>query len=137
MKAYVVEQAGGPEVLKMKDIASPAPKPHEVKIRVKAFGLNRAEVYRRAGKMGPISGQVVPGIEAVGEVIEDPAGVLRMGQRVATAMGGLQFARNGSYAEQVTVSRSNVVDLKGVTLAWDELAALPESYLTVWVRSAA
>jgi len=132
MKAYVVEQAGGPEVLKMKDIASPAPKPHEVKIRVKAFGLNRAEVYRRAGKMGPISGQVVPGIEAVGEVIEDPAGVLRMGQRVATAMGGLQFARNGSYAEEVTVLRSNVVDLKGVTLAWDELAALPESYLTVW-----
>ncbi len=132
MKAYVVEQPGGPEVLKMKDIASPAPKPHEVKIRVKAFGLNRAEVYRRAGKMGPISGQVVPGIEAVGEVIEDPAGVLRMGQRVATAMGGLQFARNGSYAEEVTVLRSNVVDLKGVTLAWDELAALPESYLTVW-----
>jgi len=99
---------------------------------VKAFGLNRAEVYRRAGKMGPISGQVVPGIEAVGEVIEDPAGVLRMGQRVATAMGGLQFARHGSYAEEVTVLRSNVVDLKGVTLAWDELAALPESYLTVW-----
>jgi len=132
MKAHVVEQPGGPEVLKMKDIASPAPKADEVKIRVKAFGLNRAEVYRRAGKMGPISGQVVPGIEAVGEVIEDPTGVLRMGQRVATAMGGLQFARNGSYAEEVTVLRSNVVDLKGVTLAWDELAALPESYLTVW-----
>jgi NADPH2:quinone reductase len=132
MKAYVVEQAGGPEVLKMKDIPSPSPKADEVRIRVKAFGLNRAEVYRRAGKMGPISGSVVPGIEAVGEVIEDSTGTFRVGQRVATAMGGLQFARNGSYAEEVIVLRNNVIDLEGTTLSWEELAALPESYLTVW-----
>jgi hypothetical protein len=39
--------------------------------------------------MGPISGQVVPGIEAVGEVIHDPAGRFRAGERVATAMGGM------------------------------------------------
>ena len=132
MKAYVVEQAGGPEVLKLKDIASPTPNADELKIRVKAFGLNRAEVYRRAGKMGPISGQVVPGIEAVGEVIQDPSGTFRTGQAVATAMGGLQFSRNGSYAEEVTVLRKNVVDLNGVKLSWDELAALPESYITIW-----
>ena len=132
MKAYVIEQAGGPEVLTLRDIASPAPKSDEVKIRVKAFGLNRAEVYRRAGKMGPVEGQVVPGIEAVGEVIEDPSQSFRIGQAVATAMGGLQFSRNGSYAEEVTVLRSNVLDLHGVKLGWEELAALPESYLTVW-----
>jgi NADPH2:quinone reductase len=75
---------------------------------------------------------VVPGIEAVGEVIEDPSGSLRTGQRVATAMGGLQFSRAGSYAEEVTVLRSNVVDLDGTSLSWEELAALPESYITVW-----
>ena len=132
MKAYVVEQAGGPEVLKLRDIATVAPGADEVRIRVKAFGLNRAEVYRRAGKMGPIDGQVVPGIEAVGEVVEDPSGTLRVGQKVATAMGGLQFSRHGSYAEEVTVLRSNVADLTGTTLSWEDLAALPESYLTVW-----
>ncbi len=132
MKAYVIEQAGGPDVLQLRDIPSSAPHAEEVRIRVRAFGLNRAEVYRRAGKMGPITGQVVPGIEAVGEVIEDPSGTFRTGQRVATAMGGLQFSRNGSYAEEVTVLRSNVVDLDGTTLSWEELAALPESYLTVW-----
>jgi NADPH2:quinone reductase len=132
MKAYVIERAGGPEVLQLRDIPSVAPQANEVRIRVRAFGLNRAEVYRRAGNMGPIEGLVVPGIEAVGEVIEDPSGSLRVGQRVATAMGGLQFSRPGSYAEEVTVLRSNVTDLDGTTLAWDELAALPESYLTVW-----
>jgi NADPH:quinone reductase-like Zn-dependent oxidoreductase len=132
MKAYVIERAGGPEVLQLRDIPSLAPQANEVRIRVRAFGLNRAEVYRRAGKMGPIEGPVVLGIEAVGEVIEVPSGSLRVGQRVATAMGGLQFSRTGSYAEEVTVLRSNVIDLDGSTLAWDELAALPEVYLTVW-----
>ncbi|WP_316150106.1 zinc-binding dehydrogenase [Cupriavidus sp. BIC8F] len=132
MKAYVIEQPGGPEVLQMRDIASPEPGADEVQIRVRAFGVNRAEVYRRTGKMGPISGQVVPGIEAVGEVIHDPAGVFRTGHPVATAMGGLQFSRNGSYAEQITVLRSNVISLDGTALSWEELAALPEAYLTIW-----
>ncbi|PRC94581.1 zinc-binding dehydrogenase [Solimicrobium silvestre] len=132
MKAYVIEQSGGPEVLQLRDIPSIPPSADEVRIRVRAFGLNRAEVYRRAGKMGPIVGQVVPGIEAVGEIIEDVSGIFRVGQRVATVMGGLQFSRNGSYADEVTVLRSNVINLDGTTLSWEELAALPESYLTVW-----
>lgn len=132
MKAYVIENAGGPEVLHLRDIESTEPGADEVLIRVRAFGLNRAEVYRRLGQMGPIAGQVVPGIEAVGEVICDPAGVFRTGQRVATAMGGMQFSRNGSYAEQVTVLRQNVISLDDTDLAWEELAALPEAYLTVW-----
>jgi NADPH:quinone reductase-like Zn-dependent oxidoreductase len=132
MKAYVVEQPGGPEVLQLRDMPSPEPAADEVQIRVRAFGLNRAEVYWRAGQMGAITAPRVPGIEAVGEVIHDPAGAFRTGQRVATAMGGMQFGRNGSYAEQLTVLRSNVVALDGSALSWAELAALPEAYLTVW-----
>ncbi len=132
MKAYVIKQAGGPEVLQLQDIPSVAPKHNEVRIRVQAFGLNRAEAYRRAGKMGPVDGVVVPGIEAVGEVIEDPAGVFQMGQKVATVMGGLQFSRHGSYAEEVTVLRSNVIALGESKLSWTELASLPEAYLTIW-----
>lgn len=132
MKAYVVEQAGGPDVLQLRDIEPVEPNADEVLISVRAFGLNRAEVYRRGGHMGPISGPVVLGIEAVGEVVRDPAGVFRTGERVATAMGGMQFSRYGSYAEQVTVLRQNVVSLQGVDLAWEELAALPEAFLTVW-----
>lgn len=132
MKAYVIETAGGPEVLQLSDIEARVPNADEVRIRVRAFGLNRAEVYRRSGRMGPISGQVVPGIEAVGEVLDDPSGTFRAGQRVATAMGGMQFSRPGSYAEEVTVLRSSIIDLDGTTLSWEELASLPQSYLTVW-----
>lgn len=132
MKAYIIERAGGPEVLTLAEVPAPQAKADEVTIRVRAFGLNRAEVYRRTGKMGPISSPVVPGIEAVGEVISDPSGTFATGQRVGTAMGGLQFSRTGSYAEEVAVLRSNVIDLQGTTLSWEELAALPESYLTVW-----
>jgi len=132
MKAWIVEHVGGPEVLTLADIPAPQAKADEVKIRVRAFGLNRAEVYRRSGMFGPIDSPVVPGIEAVGEVISDASGTFRTGQRVATAMGGMQFERPGSYAEEVAVLRSNVIDLHGTTLSWEELAALPESYLTVW-----
>ncbi|MBH3426036.1 MULTISPECIES: zinc-binding alcohol dehydrogenase family protein [Pseudomonas] len=132
MKAFVIEQAGTPDALKLRDIAPVQPSSDEVRIRVRALGLNRAETYLRAGKMGPITAPRVPGIEAVGEVIHDPSGTFRTGQRVATAMGGMQFARHGSYAEEVTVLRSNVISLDGSTLSWEELAALPEAYLTVW-----
>jgi len=132
MKAYAIEQSGGPEVLGLRDIPTVAATAGEVRIRVRAFGLNRAEVYLRSGRLGPINGPRVPGIEAVGEVIDDPSGTLRTGQRVATAMGGMQFTRNGSYAEEVTVLRSNVIDLSRTSLSWESLAALPESYLTVW-----
>ncbi|MGH8759213.1 MAG: zinc-binding dehydrogenase [Burkholderiales bacterium] len=132
MKAYVIEQPGGPEALQLRDIPSPEPTVDEVQIRVRAFGLNRAETYLRAGKMGAITAPRVPGIEAVGEVIHDPAGIFRTGQRVATAMGGMQFGRNGSYAEQVTVLRNNVIALDDTSLSWEELAALPQAYLTIW-----
>lgn len=132
MKAYIIEQTGGAEVLQLRDITPPTPSENEVLIRVKAFGLNRAEIYRRSGKMGEISAPCVLGIEAVGEVISDPSGTFHTGQRVATVMGGMQFTRAGSYAEQVTVMRSNVIDLSQTALPWEELASLPEAYLTVW-----
>jgi NADPH:quinone reductase-like Zn-dependent oxidoreductase len=132
MKAYVIERPGGPKALELRDIPSPEPGADEVTIRIRAFGLNRAEAYFRAGTMGAITTPRVPGIEAVGEVLSDPSGTFHPGQRVATLMGGMQFERPGSYAEEISVLRGNVIDLKDTTLSWEELAALPESYLTAW-----
>lgn len=82
--------------------------------------------------MGPVEPLRVPGIEAVGEIISDPMNVFKPGQKVATAMGGMQFVRNGSYAEEVVVLRNNVIPLGDTNLSWEELAALPQAYLTVW-----
>src|SRR5438270_13669296 len=117
MKTYVIERVGGPDVLKLVDLPSPEPKANEVRIRVRAFGLNRAAGYFRSGKMGAITGPRVPGIEAVGEIISDPSGSFRTGQRVATAMGGTQFSRSGRYAEEVAALRSNAVHPEWTTLA--------------------
>ena len=49
MKAIVVEQAGGPEVLQIRDIPKPEPRSGWVLIKVKAFGLNRSEMFTRQG----------------------------------------------------------------------------------------
>ncbi|MGH3723291.1 MAG: zinc-binding dehydrogenase [Mycobacterium sp.] len=132
MKAWVIDRVGGPEVLELRDVELPDLQPAEVAIKVKAFGVNAAERYRRLGNMGPIEGVVVPGIEAVGEVIADPSGRLAPGTAVATIMGGLQFDRFGSYAEQVNVLASNVLELPPNNLGWAQLAALPQSYITAW-----
>ena len=49
MKAAVIHEAGGPEVLKIENVRIPAPRKSEVLIRVKAFGLNRSELFTRQG----------------------------------------------------------------------------------------
>jgi len=131
MKAIVAKKAGGPEVLEFIDIDEPTVLSGEVKIKVRAFGLNKAESYYRSGNYGTLNPNFALGIEAVGEVISDSSGELNVGQKVATAMGGMMFARHGSYAEVITVKKSNVIKINS-SLNFQELAALPESYLTIW-----
>lgn len=132
MKAYAIDKVGSSEVLQLRELPDPVAHEGEVSIRVRAFGINRLEADMRAGAYGPITATTVLGIEAVGQVIEDASGTFQPGQRVATAMGGLGTERNGSYAEQIVARRENVVALGDTELPWEELAALPEAFLTVW-----
>ncbi len=131
MKAVVITKPGGVDELQIQDVEEPTTPDGYVKIRTKAFGLNRAETYYRAGNFGEITEPRIPGIEAVGEVVEDKSGKFRTGQKVITAMGGLMLARHGSYAEYVVAPASNVLAVQS-QLPWEELAALPQAYLTVW-----
>lgn len=131
MKAVIAKQSGGPEVLELVDIDEPQTQAGEVKIKVKAFGLNKAESYYRSGNYGTFVPDQALGIEAVGEVVEDTTGSFRTGQTVATAMGGMMFARHGGYAEYITVNATNVVAIDA-DIPVELLASLPESYLTVW-----
>ena len=131
MKAVIATQPGGPEVLQLVDIDPPQPQQGEVIIHVKAFGLNKVESYYRSGNYGNfVPGQAL-GIEAVGEIAEDASGTFGIGQKVATAMGGMMFSRHGGYAEYIAVNASNVVAIDS-DLGYEELAALPGAYLTVW-----
>jgi len=132
MKAYVVHEPGGPEVLELEDIPEPRAQPGQVLIGIRAFGLNRAEAVTRMGG----SGDAVPfpkviGIECVGTVLDCPGGELARGQTVAAVMGGMGRKFNGSYAEKTVAPVSNVFPLQ-THLDWTTLASLPETYLTAW-----
>jgi NADPH:quinone reductase len=129
MQAMIINQFGGPEQLVLKDIPTPIPENGEVLIKVKALGINRAEVYMRKGLFGEVT--PVSGIECVGQVEDDPTRTLQPGQTVATITGGMGRTRNGSYAEYTCVPLRNVFPLQ-TDLDWATLAAIPESYATAW-----
>ena len=129
MRAIVIEQYGGPEVLVLKDRPTPEAKAGYVIIEVKAFGLNHAEIYFRKGAWGDVA--EISGIECVGNVKADPDGRFARGDKVIALVGGMGRSINGSYAEFAQVPSANVVGIK-TDLSWEELAAIPESYATAW-----
>ena len=129
MKAIVRQAYGGPEQLQVQDVPDATAGPGEVLVRVRAFGLNRAEQYLRQGLWGEVA--AISGIECVGEVEHDPSGRLQRGQKVLALMGGLGRSRSGSYAELVSVPEGNVVPIR-TALDWHRLAALPETFATAW-----
>ena len=129
MKAIIIEQYGGPEKLAIQNLPDPEPKPGNVVIAVKAFGINHAETHMRKGEWAKAA--KVSGIECVGVVKACPGGEFNAGQKVAAFMGGMGRTINGSYAEYTSVPVSNVVAIES-ELSWAELAAIPESYATAW-----
>jgi NADPH:quinone reductase-like Zn-dependent oxidoreductase len=131
MKAAVIHEPGGPEVLKIENLPIPAPKPGEVLIRVKAFGLNRSELFTRQGHSPNVKLPRVLGIEAVGLVEQAPGSEFPQGAIVATAMGGLGREINGGYAEYTCVPVTQVRALK-TSLVWETLGAIPEMLQTSW-----
>ena len=130
MRAIVITEPGGPEVLQIQEVADPVPGDQEVLIAVKAFGVNHAEMHMRRGEWPEAT--PISGIEAVGTVVTDPSGVLAEGTKVLTIMGGLGRTRNGSYAEYTLAPAANVARIE-TSLGWTDLAAIPESYATAWL----
>ena len=131
MKAAVIHEAGAPEVLTIESLAIPKPKNGEVLIRVKAFGLNRSELFTRQGHSPNVKFPRVLGIEAVGLVEDAPGGEFHQGETVATAMGGMGREIDGGYAEYARVPAAQVQVIK-TELAWETLGAIPEMLQTAW-----
>jgi NADPH:quinone reductase-like Zn-dependent oxidoreductase len=131
MKAVVIYEAGGPEVLKVESRPIPAPNNGQVLIRVKAFGLNRSELFTRQGHSPGVKFPRVLGIEAVGLVEEAPGGEFQKGDVVASAMGGMGREFDGGYAEYTCPPASQVQKIE-VKLPWETLGAMPEMLETAW-----
>src|SRR5246500_863829 len=131
MKAAVIHEAGGPEVLKIENVPIPAPRKSEVLIRVKACGLNRSELFTRQGHSPSVKFPRILGIEAVGQVEAAPSGEFGPGEAVATAMGGMGREIDGGYAEYICVPAKQVQVIK-TELPWETLGAIPEMLQTAW-----
>jgi synaptic vesicle membrane protein VAT-1 len=128
MRAIWVTKAGGPEVLSVRETPDPSPAPGEVRISVRAAGLNFAEVMARQGlypdapRLPCVVGYEVAGVvDALGDGVTAPA----VGQRV------LALVRFGGHADTVCVPVAQAVEMPD-GMGFEEAAAIPVNYLTAY-----
>lgn len=131
MKAIVLESPGDPTALQIQEIAKPTPRSGWVLIKVKAFGLNRSEMFTRQGHSPNVQLPRVLGIECVGIVEAAPDTPFQSGQKVAAIMGGMGRAFDGSYAEYTSVPQTCVFPIES-DLDWAVLGAIPEMFQTAY-----
>ncbi len=130
MKAVVIEKPGDESVLKLGEIADPAPRDDELLIRVKSAALNRADIMQRQGFYPPPPGaSETLGLECSGEVIAAGKSVSgwRVGERAMALLPG------GGYAEKAVVHFGSAMKVPAA-LNDDEAAAFPEVFLTAFVN---
>jgi putative PIG3 family NAD(P)H quinone oxidoreductase len=127
MRAIVIEKPGGPEVLKLVERPLPEPSRGEVRVRVKATALNRADMLQRMGAYpAPAdSPPDIPGLEFAGEVDALGPGVERfvVGDRVFGLVGG------GAYAEALVTHERAVAKIPD-GISFEDAAAVPEAFVT-------
>jgi len=131
MKAVVLDAPGPPEALQIREVPVPTPRQGQVLIKVAAFGLNRSELHTRLGLAEGVTFPRILGIEATGTVAACPGGEFRVGQQVATMMGGMGRTFDGGYAEYTCVPAGQVVPFSS-DLDWATLAATPEMLQTAY-----
>ncbi|SIN69475.1 zinc-binding alcohol dehydrogenase family protein [Algoriphagus halophilus] len=130
MKAAITTKAGSPEVIEIKEVSTPQVKLGWVLIKVKAFGLNRSELFTRRGDSPGVEFPRIQGIECVGVVEEDPSNTFEKGQQVAAIMGGMGRFFDGGYAEY-TLAPIEIIFPFTSSLDWGTLGAIPEMFQTV------
>ncbi|HEY1556647.1 MAG TPA: NAD(P)H-quinone oxidoreductase [Kofleriaceae bacterium] len=127
MRAIAIAKPGGPEVLVEVDRPTPEPSRGEVRVRVRATAVNRADLLQRMGAYPapPDSPPDVPGLEIAGEVEALGAGVdrLAVGDRVFGLVGG------GGYAEAIVAHERTLAKIPG-DMAFEDAAAVPEAFVT-------
>ncbi len=127
MKAIVVKEFGGPEVLELATVPEPAPGPEQVVVRLEAIGVNPVETYIRLGNFAVRPAlPYTPGTDGAGVIMALGNGVtrLRQGQRVYVA-GSL----TGTYAERTLCAAAHVHPLPE-NVSFAQGAALGVPYTT-------
>ena len=129
MRAVVLREHGGPEVLAISESADPVPGPEEVLVRVGATALNRADLLQRMGMYPnpfPASDEI-PGLEFAGTVES-------CGPRVTAWKPGdhvMGIVSGGAYAEKLVIHERQAMAVPdGMSLM--DAAAIPEVFITAW-----
>jgi putative PIG3 family NAD(P)H quinone oxidoreductase len=129
MRAIVISRPGGPEVLELAERPDGAPGRGEVRVRIRATAVNRADLLQRLGlyPAPPDAPPDIPGLELAGEIDAVGEGVTdwSAGDRVFGLAGG------GTYAESLVVHARTLAPIPD-GLSFEEAAALPESCITAW-----
>jgi putative PIG3 family NAD(P)H quinone oxidoreductase len=127
MRAIAITKPGGPEVLTVVDRPAPEPSRGEVRIRVRATAINRADLLQRIGAYpAPADAPPdIPGLEYAGEVDALGPGVERLavGDRVFGLVGG------GGYAEALVAHERTVARIPE-GMSFEHAAAVPEAFIT-------
>jgi tumor protein p53-inducible protein 3 len=126
MKAVIYQGFGDLSVIHMEEVPSPPMGKDQVRIRVRASGLNRADLVQRQGNYPPPPGASdIPGLEISGDIIEagPHAPDLPVGTRVMALVAG------GGYAEEICVDQGLVMPIPA-HLSYLQAAAIPEAFLT-------
>jgi zinc-binding alcohol dehydrogenase/oxidoreductase len=148
MKAIVLHEAGGPEAVRLEDVADPTPGPGEVVVRLRAAALNHRDLFISRGQYAGLRFPIILGADGVGELAEagESVAAIRLGEPVvinpSLEWGGddraqaatfriLGLPDNGTFAEMVKVRAENIAT-RPVGLSDEEAAALPLCGLTAY-----
>ena len=129
MRAVVLREHGGPEVLAVSESSDPVAAPEEVLVRVHATALNRADLLQRMGMYpNPFpADDEIPGLEFAGEVLSCGSRVTmwKPGDRVMGIVSG------GAYAEKLVIHERQAMSVPE-GMSWTDAAAIPEVFITAW-----
>src|SRR5260370_6659958 len=129
MKAVIVEKPGDESALKIAEVPDPSIKPDEILIRVRAAGVNRADIMQRQGFYPPPPGaSEIIGMECAGEVVVvgDSVKGWKVGDRAMALIPG------GGYAEKAVAHYGSAMKVPAA-LSIEEAAGLPAVFLTVFL----
>jgi NADPH:quinone reductase-like Zn-dependent oxidoreductase len=124
MRAVVMHETGGPEVLRLEDVPTPEPDEGQVLVRVRAASVNPIDWKNRRGGR-PVELPKILGNDISGTIEVSRAGGLSEGDEV------FGFATGGAYA-QYTLSAPAALAPKPAGLSHEQAAALPVAGLTAW-----
>jgi putative PIG3 family NAD(P)H quinone oxidoreductase len=130
MRAVVMDSFGAADVMRLDEVASPAPTEHQVLIEVAATSVNRPDVIQRQGRYPPPPGESqILGLEcagrvvAVGAMVESPA----IGDRVFALVGG------GAYAELAVADAAHTLPIPQ-DYSYEQAACIAETYITAYLN---